>query len=181
MDEKSLRNLFSSVGLANKIGMFPISTLFWQSQKLDEFYSKDPSKNISAQLKLLARHCPDFAVCQNSSMKILNDILLTNKNLKFNECIINRVYSTSDEKKSPILYVYIDSNEIGKKFYLADKNSKQFVEFSQEEFTQQFECYEQDLKSTNGIRPWESEKTHLPNTDLAKSSGRILANEGEER
>ena len=181
LDEKSLRNLFSSVGLANKIGMFPISTLFWQSQKLDEFYSKDPSKNISAQLKLLARHCPDFAVCQNSSMKILNDILLTNKNLKFNECIINRVYSTSDEKKSPILYVYIDSNEIGKKFYLADKNSKQFVEFSQEEFTQQFECYEQDLKSTNGIRPWESEKTHLPNTDLAKSSGRILANEGEER
>ena len=181
LDEKSLRNLFSSVGLANKIGMFPISTLFWQSQKLDEFYSKDPSKNISAQLKLLARHCPDFAVCQNSSMKILNDILLTNKNLKFNECIINRVYSTSDEKKSPILYVYIDSNEIGKKFYLVDKNSKQFVEFSQEEFTQQFECYEQDLKSTNGIRPWESEKTHLPNTDLAKSSGRILANEGEER
>ena len=47
------------------------------------------------------------------------------------------------------MFVYLDSNELGKRFYYANKDEGQFVGLSQEEFTQQFECYEEDLKRHN--------------------------------
>ena len=181
LDEQSLRNLFASVGLADKDGKFPISSLIDKSKKLDEFYAKQPDKNINAQLLLLAKYYPEFATCQNSSMKILKDILFANKNLEFSKCVVNRVYSRSDEQKRPVLFVYMDSDELGKKFYFADKDNGQFVELPQEEFTQQFECYAQDLKNMNGLRPWESEEPQKPIADLTRSSGRIITSEGEER
>ena len=78
-------------------------------------------------------------------MSILSDVLLNNENLKFNRCITNRVYNRTDEEKRPIIFVYIDSNELGKKFYFANKDEGQFVGLSQEQFTKQFECYENDL------------------------------------
>ncbi len=181
LDEQSLRNLFASVGLADKDGKFPISSLIDKSKKLDEFYAKQPDKNINAQLLLLAKYYPEFATCQNSSMRILKDILFANKNLEFSKCVVNRVYSRSDEQKRPVLFVYMDSDELGKRFYFADKDNGQFVELPQEEFTQQFECYAQDLKNMNGLRPWESEEPQKPIADLTRSSGRIITSEGEER
>ena len=80
-----------------------------------------------------------------------------------------------------VLYVYVDSEELGKRFYVADKEKNKFVELPQEEFTRQFECYDQDLKKMNGVRPWETREQEKESEDLSKSSGKIVANGGQER
>ena len=146
LDEQSLRRLFTSVGLADRDGQFPIKDLLEKSKLLDEFYENQPEQNISKQFLLLRQTCPEFATCQNSSMNILSDVLLSNEKLRFNKCVVNRVYNRTDEEKRPILFVYINSNELGNKFYFANKDEGQFIELPQEEFIKQFECYEEDLK-----------------------------------
>ena len=137
LDEQSLRNLFTSVGLADKEGQFPVKNLLEKSKLLDEFYAGDPAQNIVKQFLLLSKVCPEFATCQNSSMSILSNILLSNENLEFNKCAVNRVYARTDKSKRPILFVYINSNELGNKFYFANKDEGQFVELPQEEFIKQ--------------------------------------------
>ena len=149
LDEQSLRMLFTSVGLADKEGQFPVKNLLEKSKLLDEFYASNPAQNIDKQFLLLSKVCPEFATCQNSSMSILSNILLSNENLDFNKCVVHRVYARTDKSKKPTLFVYINSNELGQKFYFADKDEGQFVELPQEEFTKQFECYEEDLKKHN--------------------------------
>lgn len=146
LDDKSLRQLFSSVGLADKDGQFPIKHLIEESALIDKTNANNPNQNIQEQLALLKRVCPEFANCQNSSIRILSDILLAGENLKFDKCAIDRVYNRSDEDKSVVMYIYIDLGELGQKFYVADKSQEQFVEMSQEDFTKQFECYEEDMK-----------------------------------
>lgn len=84
-------------------------------------------------------------------MSILSDVLLSNENLKFNKCVVNRVYNRTDKEKRPILFVYIDSNELGSKFFFAN-NDGEFLELPQEEFIKRFECYEEDLKKHNRIQ-----------------------------
>ncbi len=149
LDEQSLRRLFTSVGLADKEGQFPVKNLLEKSKLLDEFYAGDPAQNIVKQFLLLSKVCPEFATCQNSSMSILSNILLSNENLQFNKCVVNRVYARTDKLKSPTLFVYINSNELGQNFYFADKDEGQFVELPQEEFIKKFECYEEDLRKHN--------------------------------
>ena len=151
LDEGSLRELFKSVGLADRDGQFPIKDLLEKSKQLDEFYANQPDKNISKQFLLLRQTCPEFATCQNSTMSILSDVLLSNENLKFNKCVVNRVYNRTDKEKRPILFVYIDSNELGSKFFFAN-NDGEFLELPQEEFIKRFECYEEDLKKHNRIQ-----------------------------
>ena len=151
LDEESLRELFKSVGLADRDGQFPIKDLLEKSKQLDEFYANQPDKNISKQFLLLRQTCPEFATCQNSTMSILSDVLLSNENLKFNKCVVNRVYNRTDKEKRPILFVYIDSNELGSKFFFAN-NDGEFLELPQEEFIKRFECYEEDLKKHNRIQ-----------------------------
>lgn len=147
LDEESLRKLFSSVGLADEQGYFPIKDLVEKSKKLHEIYADQPDKNISEQFLLLSQVCPEFATCQNSTIHVLKDVFLNSEN--FDRCVINRVYDKSDKKKRPILFVYIDLAKLGKRFYFADKTLGQFVQLSQDEFTKQFECYETDLQKSN--------------------------------
>ncbi len=110
LDEQSLRMLFTSVGLADRAGQFQIKDLLEKSKLLDEFYANQPEQNISKQFLLLRQTCPEFATCQNSSMSILSDVLLSNENLRFNKCVVDRVYNRTDKEKRPIMFVYIDSN-----------------------------------------------------------------------
>lgn len=181
LDEQSLRQLFASVGLANKDGSFPIKDFVEKSKLLDQIYATEPEQNINKQFLLLSKTCPEFATCQNSSMSILSSVLLNNKNLKFDKCVVNRVYDKSDKEKHPILFVYISSNEIGEKFYFADKHSGQFVEMTHNEFINQFDSYDTDLSKANGIRPWEVPQNHKADIDLSKNSGKVITEEGEER
>lgn len=149
LDDESLRKLFSSVGLADKDGQFPIVHLLDKSEEMHKIYANKPEENISKQFSLLKEFCPEFVTCQNSSMRILSDILLDNDNLKFNKCVVNRVYERNDKDKRPVMFAYIDSDEIENKFYFADKSEGQFIEIEQNEFTKRFECYDYDLIINN--------------------------------
>ena len=180
LDEQSLRILFASVGLATKDGIFPIKNLIDESNSQNKLYANNPEENISAQFMLLKQACPEFATCQDSSMNIISNVLLNHEDLRFNRCVVNRVYSKSDQKREPVLYIYIDSDELEKRFYFADKSQGQFVKLSPKEFTDRFECYDKDLEKNNGLRPWEA-VIQRKETNLSQSSGRIVAEEEQER
>ena len=173
LDVPSLRKLFTSVGLADKDGNFPIVSLLDKSKALHELYAENnPEEDIIKHFSLIADTCPEFATCQNSTMSILSD-LLSNDALDFNKCVVNRVYKKSDEQKAPVVYVYASSEKMGKKFYFADKDSGQFVELTPEEFTNTFECYEKDLEKHDGKRPWEYDEQENEQINLATSSGTV--------
>lgn len=181
LNEQNLRLLFKSVDLAGKDGFFPIKNLADMSKQLDNFYANQPEQNLKEQFLLLSKTCPEFVSCQNSSMGVLSSILLNNENLTFNKCVVNRVFKKDDVEKKPVLYVYINSDELGEKFYFADSNENAFVELSQDDFTKKFDCYEMDLETTNGIRPWENQSKRDSNIDLSKTSGKVIVGEVEER
>lgn len=178
LDESSLRNLFKSVGLAEKDGDFPIKYLIDESDKLHQTYANDPLKNIEEQFALLQKVCPEFASCQNSTMSILQSPLLDNEYLKYKRCVVNRVYDRLDKDKRPITFVYINFGGLGEKFYYADKGA--FIDTPKKKFLEKFECYEADLEKSNGIKPWEQSEETKVNTNLAQSSGTIIAHEEEE-
>lgn len=149
LDEQSLRELFTSVGLADKDGKFPISDLIKKSEILHTFYANEPEQNVSKQFLLLEQTYPEFATCPEETTTILKDILLSSKNLEFDKCAINRVYDRTDEEKKPILFVCIDFGDaLGKRFYFVNESDGGFVQLPQEEFVNQFECYDEDLKSS---------------------------------
>lgn len=181
LDEESLRKLFASVGLTDKDEQFPIRKLIETSNNLNALYKNQPEQNVINQFKLLAQTCPEFSTCINPTTSILSKILLNHQNLNFNECVVNRVYNKSDEEKRPVLFVYINSNELGEKFYFANKNICQFVELPKDEFTKHFECYEEDKKRNNGLKFWEITNNEKENINLSNSSGNISIKEGDER
>lgn len=148
LDVDSLRALYKSVGLAHEDGNFPIIDLLKKSNEIDKICANNPVQNLNNQLLLLSKVCPDFALCQNSSMKILAN-LLAKDNLNLNKCVIDRVYKKDDNNKSPYMYVYVSSRDFGKKFFIVDKDLGNFLELSPEEFTRQYECYETDLQKSD--------------------------------
>lgn len=173
LDDASLRKLFKSVGLTDKDGNFPIKYLIDKSSELHQRYKNDQLKNLEEQFLLLKKVCPEFASCQNSTMSILSDLILDNEFLKYDKCEVNRVYNKSDKDKRPITFVYINFEELGEKFYYADKEKGEFIYISKEEFLEQFECYKADLEKNNGIRPWEQPRDTKKQIDLASSSGTV--------
>ena len=181
LDEQKLRMVFTSIGIADKEGNFPIKNLIDQSKMIDDTNLSE-EESLKKQLLLLEEYCPEFATCQNSTSAILQGIILNQENLKFNRCVVNRVYEREDENKKPILYVYADLPNAGKKFYFADKDIGKFSELSQKEFETRFECYQEDIEKQGGIRPWEKvEETQNMQQDLSRSSGNVLPAEREER
>ena len=180
LDEQSLRQLFASIGIADKDGQFPITKLKADSKAVDDL--RLPSEEaIKRQFLLLAEYYPEFAACPNSTAAVLSGILLNNENFKFDKCVVNRVYEREDENKKLVQYVYANFPGVGKKFYVVDKSMGQFVELPQAEFEKRFECYENDLKVSKGIRPWEDSEAEKTAENLEQSSGRIVAGEGKER
>lgn len=164
LDDKSLRKLFASVGLANQNGEFPIKALVDKSKIIHQLYANQPLKNIEEQFVLLSEYCPKFATCQSLTMQILNDIILDDELLNYRRCVINRAYNRADKSKRPVLVVYFKFDKIGEKFYYADINQGAFIELPKEKFLEQFEAYETDIKNNNGIRPWEEKKTEVIQT-----------------
>ena len=189
LDDKSLRMLFASVGLANQKGVFPIDNMLRESKALHEKYATSPEQDIQQQFELLSRVCPEFATCQNSSTRIIADDLLYDKNLQFDRLVVKKVFDKQDKEKRPVMYVYVESEELGRRFYYADKDKGQMVELPEEEFIKRFECYDMDLEKSNGVRPWEeSKEKEQEEVDLSRSSGMVAANksldsysEGDER
>lgn len=70
LDEYNLRKLYSSIGIADEKGKFPIGRVIEQVQIIDSLdYSKE--ENIRKKFELLQDVCPEFATCINA---ILNSI-----------------------------------------------------------------------------------------------------------
>lgn len=177
IDEKTVRKVYKSVGLADKDGKFPIKELVEKSLKIDQ-EEKNIKSNINNKFELLKQYCPEFASCQNSTMDILKIVLLKpNEYFKFNRCIASRVYNREDAEKQAVLYVYMESEEFEKQFFYADKEKGEFISLTQEEFEAKFECYESDLSEiSDHKRPWETDE--IIKVDKAKSSGEIAEGDG---
>ena len=174
LDERSLREIYTSIGVADKDGNFPIKKLIDKSKIIDDF-NFPAEESIKKQFLLLADYYPEFATCQEETTSILKGIILNGKNLNFNRCLVNMVYERADKEKRPVLYVYVDLPEVGRKFYFADKDTKMFVELSQEQFETTFECYEKDMEKLEGHRPWEDIEEKEILKDLNTSSGTVIA------
>ena len=180
LDEENLRNIFDAIGIIDENGDFPIKDLITQSAIID-LWGFPEEESLKKQLFILANYYPEFATCNNSTSTILQGIILNQKNLKFNRCIVNRVYDREDKNKTPILYIYADLPEAGKKFYFADRNTQQFIELPQKEFEARFECYQMDIENYNGYKPWEDIDRTDDLENLATSSGNLVASKGDER
>lgn len=159
LDNQSLKKLFMSVGLTDKEGFFLAKDFVYKSKDIHELYKDNLAENINKQFLLLSECYPEFAKCNNETTMILQAISFNNPNFKYNKCIIKRVYNKEDEKKKPVLYVYLDTDELGENFYFVDESIGQFVQASYEEFTKKFECYEQDLKANKRIKTMGKRKT----------------------
>ena len=77
--------------------------------------------------------------------------------------------------------MYADLPEAGKQFYFVDAQRGEFIGTTQKEFEAKFECYEKDLEKTEGHRPWEDTPEINKQEKLEHSSGKVVAQEGEER
>lgn len=179
LDQKSLINLFKSVGLADRDGNFPIKELLDKSEQLHKEYTNEPLKDIEEQFLLLADYYPEFATCQNSTIRILANNLFNNELFEYNRCVINRVYKKSDTNKRPVIFVYLESDKIGERFYYADANKKQFVELSYNEFLEQFECYENDIQNNNGKKLWETSEQNKKEIELSTTTNSDTQSEEE--
>lgn len=178
LDDKSLRKIFTSIGVAEKDGSFPIKELIEQAEIIDGYKLKSDVA-IKKQLELLESYYPKFATCLNSTMNILQGVSLNQKNLDFNKCVVNRVYEKDDDNKEPCLYIYADMQGVGKRFYIIDKETESFLEIPKKEFEKRFECYEEDMKKLDGLRPWENKAIEIEE-DLNKGSGKVIAEDKEE-
>lgn len=179
LDEQSLRSVFSSIGLADREGKFPITELFDKAKEIDD-QNLDMEESIRKQFDLLKEYCPEFATCPNSTMRILQGVLLNQEKQDFNRCVVNRVYDRADAEKKPVMYVYVNMPGGEKKFYFADKDKEEFLELPQKEFEARFECYEMDMQRQDNCRPWEEVEQEEIQEDLTRSSGNVIAYEGEE-
>lgn len=174
LDRQKLREVFASIGIADKEGNFPVGGIIDASNNLAK-QNLPEKEHIEKQFKLLADYYPEFAKSQNETASMLQIIMLNHDNLNFNKCVVNRVYRADDDGKRPVQYVYIDSKEAGRLFYYADKEG--FIAIEQEKFEEKFNCYDEDLKRNNGKKPWENMVQN--ENDLNQSSGKISSKEEE--
>lgn len=180
IDENTLKNVFSSIGVADQNGNFPIKALVDKSNEIDNLELSD-EESIREQLRLLEEYYSDFSECQNSTMEILSTIILNHENLNFDRCVVSRVYNKDDEEMRPILYVFVQLEDGKKIFYFADKENKRFEELTQEKFEERFECYDTDMDEYEGYRPWDDNVNIEITKDLNTSSGTVTIQEGEEK
>ena len=180
LDDACLRSIYTSIGLADENGKFPMQALLNKCKSIDDL-RLPVAEELKRELNAIKEYCPDFAKCQNSTTGILQCAVLRQENLNFNKCVVSRVYAREDLEKKPVLYVYADLPEMGKQFYFADEQKGEFIQTTQQEFEAKFECYQTDLTKAKGHRPWESITEINKQENLAHSSGKIASQESEGR
>ena len=180
LDDVCLRSIYTSIGLADENGKFPMQALLNKCKSIDDL-RLPVAEELKRELNAIKEYCPDFAKCQNSTTGILQCVALNQPNIQFNKCVVSRVYAREDLSKKPVLYVYADLPESGKQFYFADEQKGEFIQTTQIEFEAKFECYQSDLEKNKGHRPWESTVKINKEENLEHSSEKQVAQEGEER
>ena len=171
MDEESLRKVYTSIGIANERGKFPIGKLIDKMEEINK-NTTNWDDNIREKFNALEAYCPEFADCINSTTGVIAGILFDdNGNLQLKRCIADRVYDKADQSKKAVLFTYFDLGEEEKRFFYADKEDGKFIMLSQEEFEKKFDCYEMDKEKYGGKTIWESSQT--VQEEKSTSSGEI--------
>ena len=180
LDEDSIREIYKSIGLTDKDGIFPMQKL---AEKCREIDSHKYSEHIAIRklFDALREYEPNFINCPNSTMSVLRNIVFKQPNFRFNRCVAKRVYERSDKSRKPVMYVYADIPDTGEYFFYADSNENDFISIPKSEFEKKFECYDYDLRASKGIRPWEEKRQQSISDDLSKSSGNVATKEDGER
>lgn len=155
LDEQSLRALYKSVGLTNENGIFPIAEM---SDKMNEYKRNNPQQNIDGQLRILKKFCPEFNSYIYESMKILRKNLLNKDNMGIQRISISKIHSKFDEQTIPLICVYAIENNGHEIFFVADKESKGFKNYSREEFLEQFQRFQVDIEKNGEKNPWDMEE-----------------------
>lgn len=137
LDEQSLRALYKSVGLTNEDGIFPIDEMNEMSDNMNEYKRNNPKENVDGQLRILKKFCPDFNSYIYESMKILRGNLLKKENMGIKKMSVSKIRSKTDEEAIPIICVYAIENNGDEMFFVADKESRGFKNYSREEFLEQ--------------------------------------------
>lgn len=180
LDDETLRQVFSSLGLADEYGVFPMYDFTKLSEQIGKRSNISEEETVIKQLQILQKYYPDCAKWNNETTAIIENLLLNQPNQNFKRCVVSRAYRRKDENKIPILYIYIDFPTIGKKFYIIDKKDGKIKFASQEKFESVFECYERDMEKLGGHRPWEDvEEERIEST--MKKNEEIVSGEGTDR
>ena len=174
MDVESLRGVYKSIGIANQNGDFPIKALIERIAKVNEETS-NWDDNTKGKFDALKGICPEFAICINSTIGIIQNVMFEDcDKFHFERCIASRVYKKQDEEKKSVLFVYFDLGTKGKRFFYADKELGEFVQLSQEEFEKRFDCYDKDKEAHGNKQLWETQEELK--TEKAISSGEVPKN-----
>ena len=96
--------------------------------------------------------------------------LETDQALSSKKFVINRVYDRSDEEKKAVVFVYCNFQNEGKKFFYLDKDKGKFLNLTQKDFEERFECYQSDIKENNGYRLWDDNDQQVHEKDPAMGS-----------
>ena len=179
IEEEVLRDVYKSIGLAKENGNFPITDMMKVS---DEIARKDVplEQKLSEQLKLLQEMHPDFYKCQDSTISILAGNILDHPEMDFEKIVVNRVYNRNDENKKPLVYIYCEMENEKNVFYVAEPAIGEFIKLNKQNFIENYECYEEDMKKTQGLRPWEKGAIDVEK-DLNQTSGKVADKEEGER
>jgi len=178
IEENELRKLLLSIGLAKEDLTMPIGDMSDRSEEIAK-QNGTLEEKIEKQFELLKEMHPDFYKAPNSSMSICTDILLNHPEMKMDKLVTDRVYAKNDEDRQAVMYMYYKKdNQEG--FYIVDSQEGKFSKIDKEQFIEQYECYDYDLKKSEGTRPWE-DKAKETVKDLNQSSGKILPADKEEK
>lgn len=155
LDENSLRKVYSSIGIANENGKFPLES--WK--KYIKFILKN-AKTYSEKMEVIFRSLKgintNFIKAQSETSSFLKKIMSDKElfpNLKYAS---NRVYDKNDVNKKPLLYVYLGNDE-EEEFYVANKDKTKMVKKSKKEFLDNYCRYKND-KQKDGKVLWEEDK-----------------------
>ena len=178
MEEDVVREVYKSIGLTNEDKTFPISSMMKKSDEIAKSNIKLEEK-LKQELDIVKEFHPDFATCQNSSISIIAGNILNHKEMEFDKIVANRVYKRDDKDKKSVMYIWA---VMGNKeaFYVADPDLSEFIPMDRQDFVDKYECYQNDLDKSRGIRPWDSLQKEKEE-DLNRSSGKVLASQGIEQ
>lgn len=171
LDDKNLREVYKSIGLAREDGLFPITDLIDKISEVDK--STSLKEQLQGRIKCLKEYCPDFCKCMTSTMKILEPIVFqSSERFNYERLIVNRAYSKQDDDRKPVMFVYFDFGQGTEIFYYADSEKGEFVPMNPEHFKNEFECYDTDKELYGGKNIWETEENIIQGKE--KDTGNIL-------
>ncbi|MBR6034383.1 MAG: hypothetical protein IKP28_06700 [Clostridia bacterium] len=149
------RGILASIGLADQYGRTQCAGLMEASNMIYQ-EGLPLAETVKRQLNLLEEYYPQLSTCPFETIDMIGTLLdpITTGNTR---CCANRVVERTDTTKRPVIYVYVGSKEEGELFYYLDTKTGHFTAIEREDFEERFECYTEDLKKNNGIRPWDQQ------------------------